>query len=361
MDYGQRVVQEVFERLQIDEEWSLRTERGFTWWSGPLRQQVWAEEPFQDLGMTVVRVHARTDLLRSFECTEMDKIALCLLMSQGTLSGFVRDAEDPSRLQLASSVYVNESTANWMGELFTWAVITQNIEALLLRARSDKFFAGIPDDSVHPTSGKRDALDEMTSMIQTIVAPEGKQDSLYIGGEMQGLSAEIQEPPTVMASSDPMGLTSELPFKGRTSMLRMMTDASHPEMGHGLLVTLTLPTSFDDAVEEALRLNGRELSELTRSHFLGSWCVAPSGSFAFASFFSNSMYKPNLITHLYYSGLFRARWIAEEVFGDDWQNGGFQEAYDNKMAIWELLTKKDGAGEKKRRASFLSRIFGGGR
>jgi hypothetical protein len=38
-DVGIQTVQEIYNSLQVDEEWSIREERGFTWWAnqGKLR------------------------------------------------------------------------------------------------------------------------------------------------------------------------------------------------------------------------------------------------------------------------------------------------------------------------------------
>ncbi len=43
-DLGLEAVEQVYRDMQIDDEWSVREERGFTWWGAWLRQRVWAGE-----------------------------------------------------------------------------------------------------------------------------------------------------------------------------------------------------------------------------------------------------------------------------------------------------------------------------
>lgn len=47
-DVGLEALDRIFDMLQIDEEWSVRRQRGFTWWSYRLAQHIDATEPWQD-------------------------------------------------------------------------------------------------------------------------------------------------------------------------------------------------------------------------------------------------------------------------------------------------------------------------
>ena len=81
-----------------------------------------------------------------------------------------------------------------------------------------------------------------------------------------------------------------------------------------------LPLQVDEpeASRQALRLNQRELTSLTRAHFLGSWCSDDDG-LVFASFYPNAArFGGADLLNLLMSAGNRARWIAEGVYGDDW-------------------------------------------
>lgn len=81
---------------------------------------------------------------------------------------------------------------------------------------------------------------------------------------------------------------------GRTSLLRMTTEESHPSLGNGLLCRLTLPVSFppDLAAEAACRLNLLELLGVDAPPFFGAWCAAPgTGDLTFVTFWPNAFYQ----------------------------------------------------------------------
>jgi hypothetical protein len=68
-DAGVGVLRDVFDALQIDDEWSEWTDRGFMWWAHRLAQRVWASAPVEQDGLPIVRVNAETDL---FEVSAAD-------------------------------------------------------------------------------------------------------------------------------------------------------------------------------------------------------------------------------------------------------------------------------------------------
>jgi hypothetical protein len=109
-------------------------------------------------------------------------------------------------------------------------------------------------------------------------------------------------------------------FQGETSLLTVTTRESHPQLGNGALIELTLPVRFpeQDGPRFAGELNRRELESRTRSHFLGTWCWHDE-------FLRCVTFLPNVL-NLGHGDLFnfltssygRAKWVAETIFGDDW-------------------------------------------
>ena len=65
-DLGLSTVGRLYGHLQVDEEWTERRERGFRRWPSPQAQEIWSEPAFDDRGITVWRVHVRTELFRDF-------------------------------------------------------------------------------------------------------------------------------------------------------------------------------------------------------------------------------------------------------------------------------------------------------
>jgi hypothetical protein len=73
---GLRIVDQAGYALTLDEEWSVRDERGFTWWGKDFAQRVWSEPGFDDDGFELFRLHAQTDLLRDFEASPANLAAI---------------------------------------------------------------------------------------------------------------------------------------------------------------------------------------------------------------------------------------------------------------------------------------------
>lgn len=44
-DIGLRLLDSLYEQLMIDDEWAVRRERGFTWWSYRLAQHIEVSPP----------------------------------------------------------------------------------------------------------------------------------------------------------------------------------------------------------------------------------------------------------------------------------------------------------------------------
>ena len=56
-DHGIQLVQKIFKDMNIDDEWSVETDRGFTWWGLQYAQRIWAEQPIEDNGFHVTKVN----------------------------------------------------------------------------------------------------------------------------------------------------------------------------------------------------------------------------------------------------------------------------------------------------------------
>jgi hypothetical protein len=96
--------------LDIDRRWLHTVERGFRWWPSPLAQTCWAEPCFKDQGLTIARLHVRTDFLTHVPIRPTQLTRLGAVMRLATLSGLLHDPDQPGRFQLASSVYVHKQT-----------------------------------------------------------------------------------------------------------------------------------------------------------------------------------------------------------------------------------------------------------
>lgn len=317
-DAGLRAIDDIYQYLQIEDKWSLPEHRGFSWWGGNLRQHVWADEPVKRDGEEVVRLHARTDLFREIKPSRNTTDLLAFLMSFSALSGLIRNPLDPSRIQLASSVFACEDNRSWVLSLFKSVVAIQTAAAHILAAQVPGLFDVKADNSCHMKSGFRNSYDSTLDAIRVGVAPDGEMPSKYAGPAMTRLLSDFRQMQTVPAYGDESGIEVEYPFLAHASLVELRTEDPHPRMGNGLMATLKLPEEETDPAMSALALNEMELTDMTGAQFLGSWCATPDGRLAFVSYFPNSLYQDDLLPNVFRSMANRARWIAESVYGDDW-------------------------------------------
>src|SRR5438046_2187138 len=177
-DLGLRLVNEIYDLMRIDAEWSVWEPRGFTWWGWHSAQRVWSEPAVEDRGFTLYRLHARAELFDAFEDTDEQVLRLNSLASQMTLSGIVV-SDQPGRIDLAASVYVHEEVADWARLLLRAAVPMQAAEAA--GPLPSTMSAGLrPVISAHPQSGPRPEMDDMLNIFGRVNAA-AQSPSRYAG------------------------------------------------------------------------------------------------------------------------------------------------------------------------------------
>lgn len=154
-DPGLKAIEYVYREMQIDREWSIRGERSFTWWGKDYAQHVWAEPVFEDNGHRLSRLQARTEFIRDLPCGETQDAFLNILGFHASLSGPIRDPQEPKLVKLAASVYVHEGTLSWFSRLFSLAVVIQAADAQIKAEGMADLIQAKPAKSAHPKSGVR--------------------------------------------------------------------------------------------------------------------------------------------------------------------------------------------------------------
>ncbi len=311
VDAGQALVEHLFREMQIDEEWAVRQERGFTWWAGGLAQRIWSEPPVDDFGMQLSRVHVQTDLLSGLSSTEqIDRLGeftpfatmSCLVVHEG-------------EVRLAASAYVHEETLELWEHLFTAAALLQVADAHATVDDIAEFTWSRPATSQHPIHGIRDVPHDALNVVRDVFVPPGTRPSMYVGSDFVVAQRTVGRIAGVHSTADKVGLTSEFPFGESTAFLWMRTDIQNPRLGNGLTIVLILPTRFPAGERGALalELNRRELAELTRAPLIGSWCPDPEldQMLRFVSFLPNSCALPGLASNFLLYWATRTKWAFE--------------------------------------------------
>jgi hypothetical protein len=317
MDVGTTLVDSVYSIMQIDDDWSVRGERGFTWWAGDLRQDIWAEPSFDDYGEELVRVHARTEIARDVAVDPGSEFGLSSLGIFASLSGLVYE-EHAKALSLSSSVYAHEQNLQWIGPLLSLSAAIQVSDAHHKAGDLAESFGWSLAVSQHPQSGRRAEPDEMADFSHFL--PGRDEPSRYDAENFAEAEMHLR-PFALVATFSETGLTAEFPWPDDSCLLEVSSREHHPELGSGVHMLLTLPLTLEkeEVFHKAVALNALESNSLTRCPFTGSWCPEvtklKTPLLAFTSFIPNLVYQPSLLPNLCIYMAHRARWAAELLTG----------------------------------------------
>lgn len=110
-------------QLQVDDEWAVRTEKGFKWWAADHAQTVELLGEFEHpaLGMRGYCISVRTELLKAAKLDADALMAINLtLMPFASMAGPVFD-QRTGTLDLCSWVLVHEDNHRYMNALLSVA------------------------------------------------------------------------------------------------------------------------------------------------------------------------------------------------------------------------------------------------
>jgi Flp pilus assembly protein protease CpaA len=328
------------EQLKVDEQWSVRTKNGFTWW--PYKNAQTVEilgTEVDEKGETAYLIGVQTDFLRALESTDKTLTAInALLMRHPSMAGPVYDAKTKS-LKLCSLVRIHEGIRPWMSALISMACALQ-ISEVMMGHPFAKTLGAEPAESGHPHNGVRNAPDELASIVSTLVVPVGKQPCNWTKEEFEKAVTEyMQRPPSLLATGGSLGFTAEFLYGNESSLCRAMGDQSHPVYGNGLSVLQSFPVRDCSAIEGirlALSLNDLELTQKPFGYGFGSYCYRDK-MIQFTGFLPNAAYRAGLLPNVYFACASRAKEMSLRLRNADWTEEAFQEALARKMALLQSL------------------------
>ena len=346
MTIGEQTIDWLYkDQLRIDDEWSIRTAKGFTWWADKHAQtvDVIGEEPGPD-GDTGYLISVRTDFLRNLELTPEAAVKInALLMPFASMAGPVYD--DRTRdLRLCSLVRVHREIGPWMNRLISVAAVLQIAEARIMAPALAKALNAQEAVSGHPQHGVRPMPDEMAEIVTTLIAPVGKEPCKWHPSEFQeAVDQYMQRPPSLLASSGGLGFTVEFPYgEDQSSLFRVKANQPHPRYGNGLFQLQSFPVAGRTDAEGAmlaLSLNAKELANKPWGYGFGSYAYR-DGAIHFTSFFPNVVYKEGLLPNIYYAGAQRALAISRILMNRDWDAASFSPRRSSTGRLLDRLKRE---------------------
>lgn len=313
VDVGPDVLSGLRAALMIDEKWMLAAPRALTWWSWRLAQRIVISEPGVVLGDPTVTVGIETDVVEQVDADDEGVYAvLNRLNIKSALNAFVFWPET-RRVSIACSAAMHQGNRG-LDRTLGLAAILQNIEAHKYSDDLAEQLNGTPSVTSHPASGERPEPDDMLNVVDAVAA-RGEGASQFDPAEFGQLAAD-DDFGWLLASSDGVGMTGELPFDseipaslsamfphlegpaGGTALFEADAGIRHPVYGSGVQLLLSLPRNWETAAEIAAGLNLAETAGPIGFPMLGAWCAHPSvpTRVCFTTFLPSMSACPGLIT-----------------------------------------------------------------
>ena len=341
-DAGLECLRIMHARPMIDEPWTERRPRGFSWIGHRLKQAVDATPMYESRGVLVSRVVIQTPVVSDIQSSPAEVHQVLAKVNQHCIASAYVYRETEREIVATSVEYVHEETLAWRPQqLASFAVIQ-----LCIAEAEAEYLANVTGGQVaaatHATSGIRETPDEMLGALDTLFAVQGRGPSRFANSfEFETIAETAQQVNAATLGATEDGICFEFPFSDYTSLLWLSANRGHRRAGSGLLAELYLPTKLEaaEAADVAAMLNRREAEGESVAGFVGAWCVAPSPAqtgnvVTYREFIPNQMYLAGLIQGVVYCTIHRARWVNRLL------NPGSIETN-----VWEMLLQRHAISE----------------
>lgn len=327
MNIGNQIIDWLYDdELQIDDEWAVRTDKGFTWWADQYAQTIEIlDEEAGPEGLVGYLIGVRTEMVTELDLTDA---ALTELndgpMRFASMSGPVYDPETRT-LSLCSLGRVHDQIAGWMGVLLGSAAATQLAEARMLAPSLADLIGGRAAVSGHPQNGVRPEPDEMAFAAQMFVEG-GREPCQWPEADFDAAVTQfMRKPPSLGATSGGQGFTVEFPYGQKSSLCQVIGTQPHPLYGNGLLVLQRFPFPVESEAKGAtlaMTLNAAELTQNATGFGFGSY-VYDNGMVCFTGFFPNSLHRQVALPNVYFSCAGRAHAMSVWLLNEEWTADSF--------------------------------------
>lgn len=278
-DLGLETVESIHTGMLVDEPWTMREGRGFTWWASWIRQRVWSEEPTRDGATTLWHVRARTPLFAGFADDDAAYEEVASLNALLPFSSFVFDPADGT-ISARCGAFIHPEVAPWLGRWLLGAAGHQ-ISLAVLAAESESAAGNARDERPHPVVGPRRDPDDM---LNVLLAPPPSWATPIRDGRLELLSAELRaEGLETRVDRANHALSVRVPNPDIDAIWGMRTEEERFGLaGVGLRLLLREPVGSRRGRWIANALNAAESADRqgdgregeVRPHALGTWrCV----------------------------------------------------------------------------------------
>jgi hypothetical protein len=305
----------------IDELWTVRDDRGFTWTGHRLAQRLDASPIVQSRDLPVSVITVRTTVVRNVGQgrREVEGILARLnVLAVGSAYQFIPDRREVIAI---SRHVVHEETLETRSEELADHAILQLCFAEHQAETLSTLVQGTVAHWQHPITGARLVRDEMLNVVRDVFAPAGQEASRFEdAAEMERAAALLNETPFASLGTTAKGLCIEVPFGERnTTLIEIASDALHPSIGSGLAVATLLPYdhSEDELVAVAAELQAAQSETIEGGGQFGGWALRTHRGrqcVAYCRFVPNAMFRPGVVADAVLHEVSRALWVDERAF-----------------------------------------------
>jgi hypothetical protein len=285
---------------------ATRANSGFSWSLWGARQRIWAEHT-SDLGYPAWKLHLRTHALEGFSGSPAQSVTLSARLMQPTLAGLLQSTEDPSRLELASSLEVHGSNLSWIPSVLALAARVQAIEARGLSESRELTWVGLA-----PAVNTGDELPRGFVLTPDDVLLGGLEQELDGSAWPRKEIAECADVLVLRARAEVVRTSGNLSTTllldsthGPRCILEATPDAMHPLLGRGLSVELRTPSLSGPL--NAIVANALDFGPLATADALGGWWATHGGVLRYTGFYPDAFYRKGFALQLLFGNARRAR------------------------------------------------------
>ncbi|MGH9146861.1 MAG: hypothetical protein ACRD1Q_09140 [Vicinamibacterales bacterium] len=314
-DLGGNLLMRLRKVLDVRSEWFDGEPRGITWRLWGAQQRAWLDTTTTRDGVLTRRLQLRTSALEWFPGSLAQLSELSVELSLPTIAGLVRRVDQPSRLELATSLEVREDTVEWILEVLPIASRMQAAEARVLSQSKALGRVGLIPEVDLEAKAPAVLPSRRRSLLPNALVPRLAGPCLE-DSEIAECAEVLQAQLRAHAVKTPHGFHATFRLRsvdaGR-SILEVTADSKDPAFGKGLLVVLSTPVR--GGPQTAMLLNESEVSLLGRGHALGGWWAPKGGLLHHCMFIPDAIYRKGVTLHLLLVYARRADDAAELITG----------------------------------------------
>ena len=277
MEVGELALEEIYRLLRIDEAWSWRRPRGFSWIAHRLIQSTDASPVFESRGIRIARMVSRVTVVEDVRLPQTAAEKLVGAFNHLAVgSAYVYLSED-RRVDAIMAHIVHDETLKMRSKQIAAYQMLALAFAELHSGRLADAFQGKVATRQHPASGKRLQADDMLNVVAAFYRPAGALPSSFAdGAAIEQVHQLVRKTHFFTAGGSADGITIEVALgNDDTTLIELTTDASQPHLGTGLGVFLRLRLNADEAQVARLanELNLLQLAAGAVVPAVGAWCL----------------------------------------------------------------------------------------